>query len=84
MGCWFFSWGGGGGEEEFQVTTAEAYSQTTRVPNSPVYMLYIIYFTVEVSLQMRQTIATGGPDPRCPGAATCVVRASTTRRPNSN
>ena len=32
----FFSWGGGGGEEELQGTAAEAFSQTTRVPNGPV------------------------------------------------
>ena len=25
VGCWFFSWGGGGGEEELQGTAAEAY-----------------------------------------------------------
>ena len=50
MGCGFFSWGGGGGEEELQGTTAETFSQTTRVPNSPVYV-YIIYCAVEVSLQ---------------------------------
>ena len=51
MGCGFFSWGDGAGEEELQGTTAETFSQTTRVPNGPVYMLYIIYCAVEVSLQ---------------------------------
>ncbi len=42
MGCEFFSWGGGGGEEELQGTTAEAFSQTTRVPNSPLCLYYIL------------------------------------------
>ena len=50
MGCGFFSWGDGGGEEELQGTTAETFSQTTRVPNSPL-CFYIIYCAVEVSLQ---------------------------------
>ena len=33
---------GGGGEEELQGTAAEAFSQTTRVPNGPV--ICVIYY----------------------------------------
>ena len=43
MGGGFFSWGGGGGEEELQGTTAETFSQTTRVPNSPFVVMFILY-----------------------------------------
>ena len=32
---------------------------------------------------MVQVVAKGGLAPRCPGAGTCVVRASTTRRPGA-
>ena len=35
----FFSWGDGGGEEELQGTTAETFSQTTRVSNNPLFGL---------------------------------------------
>jgi hypothetical protein len=41
-GC-FFSVGGGGGEEEIQDTTVEAFSQTTRVPNRPLCLYYILH-----------------------------------------
>ena len=40
-------------------------------------------FLVEVSLhQMRQTIANGGPVPRCPGQTCALFQVSTTRRPS--
>ncbi len=61
----FFSWGGGGGEEELQGTTAETFSQTTRVPNRPLcFILYIEQWKFRCS--MRKAIANGDPDPRCP------------------
>ena len=55
-----FFLGGGGREEELQGTTAETFSQTTRVPNSPVYV-YIIYCAVEVSLQSCERLRTVAP-----------------------
>ena len=68
MGCGFFSWGGGGGEEELQDTTAETFSQTTRVPNIPLCLcLYYILRSGSFAAAMRKAIANGGPDPRCPG-----------------
>ena len=68
MGCGFFSWGGGGGEEELQVTTAETFSQTTRVPNSPLCLcLYYILRSGSFAAAMRKAIANGDPDPRYPG-----------------
>ena len=80
VGCWFFSWGGGGGEEELQGTAAEALSQTTRVPNGPICsVLYIAQWRFRCS--MIQAVAKGALNPRCPGAGTCAVRASTARRP---
>ncbi len=69
----FFSGGGGGGEQELQGTTAEAFSQTTRVPNSPfMFILYIAQWKFRCS--MRKDIANGGLDPWLPWADTCAVR----------
>ena len=64
----FLSWGGGAGEEELQGTTAETFSQTTRVPNSPLCLcLYYILRSGSFAAAMRKAIANGDPDPRCPG-----------------
>jgi hypothetical protein len=60
VGCWFFSWWGGGGEEELQDTTSEAFSQDDT--------------SWKFRFSVRQTIANGDPDPRCPGQTRAMFR----------
>ena len=46
VGCgWFFSWGGGGGEEETpgHGLLSRFFAGRRESPNSPFFMLYIIY-----------------------------------------
>jgi len=66
-GLLIFSGGEGKGEEELQDTTAEAFSQDDASSKQPClyFILYIQQWKFRCS--MRQTIANGGPDPRCPG-----------------
>ena len=53
-----------------------------RVQTAPLFViLYVEQWRFRCT--MRQTVANEVPDPRCPGADTCAVRASTTRRPGS-
>ena len=74
VGCSYFSWGVGGGEEELQGTTAEAFSQDDASSKQPClcYILYIAQWKFRCS--MRQTIANGVPDPRCPGQVRALFR----------
>ncbi len=57
VGCWFFSWGVGGGEEELQGTAAEAFSQDDASSKQSLYVIYFILrsgsFTASCARQSR-------------------------------
>ena len=81
VGCWFFSWGGGGGEEELQGTTAEARFADDASSKRP-YICSVLYIAQwRFRCSMIQAVAKGALNPRCPGTDTCTVRTSTARRP---
>jgi hypothetical protein len=74
----FLLWVGGGGEEELQgsyCTDDETmFRRTMRVPNSPVCMLYIICWTVEVSLQhVFRPLRRGSLILDCPGQTRALL-----------
>ena len=82
VGCWFFSWGDEGGEEELQGTTAEAFFADD-ASSKQTYICSVLYIAQwRFRCSMIQAVAKGALNPRCPGAGTCAVRASTARRPD--
>ena len=66
----FFSWGGGGGEEETpgHVQHGVFFSMDdASFPNSPFYVIYYILSSGGFAAACLQAIAKGVLDPRCPG-----------------
>ncbi len=60
----FFLGGAGEGKRNSRTRLSRWFRRRREFQTALLYMIYIIYCVVEVSLQMRQTSANGDPDPR--------------------
>ncbi len=79
----FFLGGSGEGKRNSRARAAETFSQDdTSSKQSCVYVIYYMLNSGGFAAACLQTIAKGVLDPRFPCADSCVVQASTTRRPS--
>jgi hypothetical protein len=74
-GC-FFLGGTGEGKRNSRVQLPRRFRRTTRVPNSPVYVIYYILHSGGFAAACLQTIAKAVLDPRLSWSDTCTVRPS--------
>ena len=79
----FFSGGGGGGKRDSRARAVETFSQDDASSKQPwVYVIYYMLSSGGFTAACLQAITSGVLDPRSPWSDTCVVQASTTRRPS--